>query len=161
MLKYLYCKEVFREVPDEISLGISISGCCIHCEGCHSPELWEDQGTPLTKEELSSLLDQHKGVTCLLLLGGEHDITSLIQLFDFVKLKYKIKTAWYSGLDKLPDAYEYMAQSLDYIKLGSYKKELGGLDNPTTNQRLYKLEPMGHNRQYWHPITYKLQNKTF
>lgn len=26
MLKYLYCKEVFAEVPEEITLGISISG---------------------------------------------------------------------------------------------------------------------------------------
>ena len=25
----------------------------------------------------------------------------------------------------------------DYIKLGPYKKELGGLDNKNTNQRLY------------------------
>ena len=25
----------------------------------------------------------------------------------------------------------------DYIKIGPYKKELGGLDNPNTNQRMY------------------------
>ena len=27
----------------------------------------------------------------------------------------------------------------DYIKVGPYKKECGPLDNPNTNQRLYKI----------------------
>ena len=52
MLKYLYTKEVFLEVPSEISLGVSITGCTIHCYGCHSRELWEDKGNPLTIEKL-------------------------------------------------------------------------------------------------------------
>ena len=28
---------------------------------------------------------------------------------------------------------------LDYIKVGPYKEELGGLDSPNTNQRFYKI----------------------
>ena len=52
MLKYLYTKEIFLEVPSEISLGVSITGCTIHCYGCHSRELWEDKGNPLTIEKL-------------------------------------------------------------------------------------------------------------
>ena len=35
MLKYLYSKEVFAEVPSEITLGVSISGCQIRCPECH------------------------------------------------------------------------------------------------------------------------------
>lgn len=159
MLKYLYCKEVFREVPDEISLGISISGCKIHCNGCHSPELWEDNGTPLTEKEVDTLIEGNKGITCLLLLGGEHDIKSLADLFRYVKDKYHIKTAWYSGLEKLPYSCEYITQYLDYIKLGPYIQKYGGLDSPVTNQKLYKLETLRHGRQYWHPITYKLQHQ--
>lgn len=156
MLKYLYVKEVFREVPDEISLGISISGCTIHCNGCHSPELWDDAGEPLTEEVIKNLLEEYKGTTCLLLLGGEHDIPALNQLFKYVKDNYDIKTAWYCGLDKLPKKYDYLVENLDYIKTGSYKKKLGGLDSPATNQKLYQILKTKHS-PYWHSITYKLQ----
>ena len=137
MLKYLYCKEVFTEVPGEIALGISISGCLIHCNGCHSRELWEDKGTPLTVEELQRLLDAHKGITCLCILGGEHDIDSLIELFMYAHKR--IKTAWYCGLDMIPENKLGIMQYLDFIKLGHYDHELGGLDSSTTNQRFYKV----------------------
>ena len=89
MLKYLYCKEVFAEVPSEITLGVSISGCQIRCPGCHSRELWEDKGILLTMEELQNLLDKHKGITTLLLLGGEHDIDTLTELFQYAYKKVK------------------------------------------------------------------------
>ena len=97
MLKYLYVKELFSEIPQEISLGISITGCKIHCKGCHSKELWNDIGRPLTVEGLNEILDKHDGVTCLLLLGGEHDISTLTELF--YHAHKRVKTAWYSGLD--------------------------------------------------------------
>lgn len=138
MLKYAYTKIVFSEIPDEVTLGISLTGCTIHCQGCHSKELWEDIGTPLTIEELDRLLDENKGITCLLLLGGEHDIDSLTELFQHSF--ETIKTAWYCGLDKVPRDKQGILQYLDYLKIGHYDKELGGLNNPNTNQRLYLLE---------------------
>ena len=121
MLKYLYCKEVFAEVPSEITLGVSISGCAIHCQGCHSRELWED-----------------KGITCLCLFGGEHDIDTLTEIFQYAYKK--IKTAWYCGLDMIPKDKLGIIQYLDYLKLGHYDHELGGLNSPTTNQRFYQIE---------------------
>jgi len=156
MLKYLYYKEVFAEVPSEITLGVSISGCVIHCQGCHSRELWEDKGIPLTIGELQRLLDNHKGVTCLLLLGGEHDIDSLIELFQYAYKK--VKTAWYCGLDLIPRDKIGILQYLDWIKLGHYDQELGGLVSPTTNQRFYKVNHQGDG---WSLIneTYKFNNK--
>ena len=48
MLKYLYTKITFAEAPDEISLCIDITNCIYHCNNCHSPELRQDIGTPLT-----------------------------------------------------------------------------------------------------------------
>lgn len=156
MLKYLYCKEVFSEVPGEISLGISISGCTIHCEGCHSRELWEDKGTPLTIEELQGLLNKHQGISCLLLLGGEHDMDSLIELFQYVCKK--VKTAWYCGLDIIPKNKVGILQYLDWVKLGHYDQELGGLNSPTTNQKFYKVNHQGNG---WSLInkTYLFNNK--
>lgn len=96
MLKYLYYKEIFAEVPGEITLGISLTGCTIHCPDCHSKELWEDIGTPLTIEELDRFLDENKGITCLLLLGGEHDIDSLTELFQhsFETIKALCRFVW-------------------------------------------------------------------
>lgn len=146
MLKYLYCKEVFSEIPSEISLGISISGCTIRCPACHSRELWEDKGTPLTPQCLELLLRQHQGITCLCLFGGEHDIDSLTELFMYAHRK--VKTAWYCGLDNIPKDKQGIVQYLDFLKLGHYDHELGGLDSPTTNQRLYRIEHQGDG-SYW------------
>lgn len=160
MLKYLYCKEVFAEVPSEITLGVSISGCQIRCPGCHSRELWEDKGILLTIEELQNLLDKHKGITTLLLLGGEHDIDTLTELFQYAYKK--VKTAWYCGLDMIPKDKLGIMQYLDYLKLGHYDHELGGLDSSTTNQRFYQIEHQGDGSYYEHDITFKFQkqNKT-
>lgn len=136
MLKYLYAKQVFKEIPDEITLAVAISGCKIRCPGCHSKELWEDVGTLLTVKELKKLIDSNEGITCICFMGGEHDMQGLLDLMKSVPLCLKI--AWYCGLEKVPlnsEVYKY----LDFIKLGPYKEELGGLDNPNTNQRLYKV----------------------
>lgn len=130
-------------MPGEISLGISISGCQIHCKGCHSRELWEDKGTPLIIQELQSLLDKHQGITCLCLLGGEHDIDSLTELFMYAH--ERIKTAWYCGLDMIPKDKVGILEYLDFVKIGHYDQELGGLDSPTTNQKFYKVESHSNN----------------
>lgn len=155
MLKYLYCKEIFAEVPSEITLGVSISGCQIRCQGCHSRELWEDKGILLTMEELQNLLDKHKGITTLLLLGGEHDIDTLTELFQYAYKK--VKTAWYCGLDMIPKDKLGIMQYLDYLKLGHYDHELGGLNSPTTNQRFYQIEHQGDGSYYEHDITFKFK----
>lgn len=154
MLKYKYVSEVFAEIPEEITLAISITGCQIRCHGCHSRELWEDAGTPLSTLELDRLLDEHKGVSCILLLGGEHDIDSLTFLFQH--LYSKVKTAWYCGLDWLPQDKQGILQYLDFYKIGHYDAELGGLSSPTTNQRLYSID---HQKHQLIDITHKLQNR--
>lgn len=136
MLKYIYCKEVFSEVPGEISLGISISGCQIHCKGCHSRELWEDKGTPLTIEELQNLLDKHKGITCVCFMGNGASIEGIKELDEFsIYIHSKgIKTALYTGYDRVPFN---LIENFDFVKFGPYKIEYGGLDDENTNQRFY------------------------
>ena len=47
-LRYISTSIVLQEVPDEISLAISISGCTHKCDGCHSAYLWENKGKYLT-----------------------------------------------------------------------------------------------------------------
>lgn len=134
-MKYVDAKVVFQEVPDEITLAISISNCNIHCKGCHSQYLWNDVGVELTKESLDTLVRDHIGVTCVCFMGGEeNDVESLS---DYIRQNYPdLKTAWYTGQEDV----EYSAlKTFDYIKVGPYKEECGGLDNPNTNQRMYKV----------------------
>ena len=152
-MKYLYDTITFQEVPDEVSLCIAISGCKVRCFGCHSRELWEDKGTPLTIEELQNLLGKHKGITCLCLFGGEHDIDALTELFQYSYKK--IKTAWYCGLDIIPKDKLGIIQYLDFLKLGHYDHELGGLSSPTTNQRFYHIKHLANGEYKKEDLTYK------
>ena len=162
MLKYLHVKVVFSEIPDEISLAIAISGCTLKCKGCHSKELWDDVGILLTDTELDRLLRQNKGITCFCFFGGEHDLNTLYSLF--LHLYGKVEVAWYSGLDELPHDGERLLRHLNYIKLGHYDESKGGLDSPTTNQRLYHVIHNAGNDSdniVLEDITYKLlKNKT-
>lgn len=157
MLKYLWTREVFQEIPSEFSLGIAVSGCQIHCVGCHSRELWEDKGESLDVETLCGLLNQHHGITCLCIFGGEHDMDSLIELFMYAHKR--VKTAWYCGLDMLPKDKLGIMQYLDWLKLGHFDIELGGLDSPTTNQRLYKIEHQGDGNYWQTDITNRFWEK--
>lgn len=147
MLKYTDTRIVFREIPDEITLAINISGCPNHCEGCHSPELWEDTGEELTYEVIDNLLKKYPAVTCVALMGGDNDTFEISVLASYL-LANSVKVAWYSGKDRIPD--NITITDFDYIKLGPYISELGPLDNPNTNQRLYQVK--GLNLE---DITYK------
>ena len=157
MLKYANYDIVFQEVPNEMSLAVSISGCTLRCVGCHSRYLWEDKGEVLSIFAIEQLLKLEDGVTCLLLMGGEHDIDALVEIF--MHFHRKIKTAWYCGLDMIPKDKLGIVQYLDFLKVGHFDMELGGLSSPTTNQRLYKIEHQGDGNYYQTDITHLMQKK--
>ena len=50
-----------------------------------------------------------------------------------------IKTCLYSGSDRLSPELAQLLPYLDYLKLGAYKHELGGLGSKATNQRFYAI----------------------
>ena len=153
MLKYTTTEVTFREIPDEITLCINISGCPIHCPDCHSKELWQDIGEILYPDTLLRLIEENKGITCVCFMGGDSDINELIKLTTLIKNTYgeDLAVAWYSGQNKIYNIF-------DYVKIGSYKKECGSLDVPTTNQRLFKSNFNEINNDLfwcWEDITYK------
>lgn len=137
MLKYKDVLIGFQEVPDEISLCINITNCPNNCVGCHSPYLAEDIGEELTPEELSRLIMKNKGITCVCLMGGDNDPKQINSLAKVIKSLYPYKVAWYSGSTKLSP--EIIIHNFDYIKLGPYIEEFGPLNNPNTNQRMFKM----------------------
>lgn len=136
-MKFVDYEVVLAEIPDEITLAINISNCPYHCKGCHSPHLWKDIGIPLTPWNLVQIIDSNKGITCVAFMGGPFNEVKLASYF--VHHVYpNLKTAWYTGSSVLPiDWYDF-----DYIKIGPYIEELGPLNNPNTNQRLYKLDKL-------------------
>lgn len=134
MIKYTGYAITFEEVPDEVSLCITISNCPFMCDGCHSPELRENIGGIL-KDDMKKLLDIYKGrITCVCFMGDgqKDDYNELCRLFDMCR-NAGLKVAQYSGYNFINDKYV-----LDYIKIGPYMKDKGGLAKPTTNQRMYR-----------------------
>ena len=138
-LKYLGYSIVFQEVPNEVTLAINISGCPHRCEGCHSQYLWEYEGDYIL-DDLVSLIEKYKGlITCVCFMGGDQNTDDLMTCIGIVK-KYGLKTCLYTGLDEMGILLPNILDSLDYIKVGRYIEELGGLDSDKTNQRFYKKE---------------------
>ena len=138
MLKYVETAITFSEVPDEITLCINISNCPCHCKGCHSAYLAEDIGEELTFEALDSLIKKNEGITCVALMGGDAEPTTVNDLASHVKESYpNIKTAWYSGRQELSKDIEI--KNFNAIKLGPYIEELGPLNSTTTNQKFYEV----------------------
>jgi anaerobic ribonucleoside-triphosphate reductase activating protein len=141
MLKYVDTLVSFQEVPDEITLCINISNCPCHCEGCHSTYLAEDIGKELTKEELTELINNNKGISCVSFMGGDFDPWHIAYLAMYVKETYpNLKVSWYSGRDRIHSYITAMYHKFDYIKIGPYIPKLGGLDSETTNQIMYKVD---------------------
>lgn len=138
MLKYADTKVTFSEVPDEISLCISLSGCPHRCKGCHSSYLQEDIGTELNEEILDSLIQKNNGISCVCFMGGDNDLPELHHLAEYIHREHKLKTAWYTGLEFTPTMDRIIAQPFDYIKTGPYIESVGPLSSPRTNQRFYK-----------------------
>lgn len=138
-LKYVDTKIVFSEVPDEITLAISISNCPCKCEGCHSQYLWDDIGTILDNDSLSDLINKNKGISCVCFMGGDSNPNSINELGKFVKEQFKgLKTAWYSGKKEISNFIDI--SNFDFIKIGPFIKKRGPLDSPLTNQIFYKIE---------------------
>jgi anaerobic ribonucleoside-triphosphate reductase activating protein len=143
MIRY-FPKEVFlglQEVPDEISLIIPLAGCGHKCKNCHSPHYQNKKnGEVLSWSIYLNLLEQYNNkVSCICFFGGEHS-KELASFIWNAKSFFNKKIALYSGydtIDSIPNNSDFI-NFLDYIKIGHYNEELGGLESKTTNQKLYK-----------------------
>ncbi|CDN32921.1 Ribonucleotide reductase of class III (anaerobic), activating protein [Mucinivorans hirudinis] len=138
-MKYYNYDIVFAEIPAQTTLAINLADCPNRCPGCHSPWLQQQQGTELTTDTLSALIDYyHRAITCVCFMGGDNDHSAVVSLARFVAEKYEgLRRGWYSGCDELPA--DFPIGLFDYIKLGRYVQELGDLTQTGTNQRLYNI----------------------
>lgn len=140
MIRYAETQVVFQEFPGETTLAINLTQCPHRCPGCHSPHLWKGANPPgekLTTEVLFGLIQPvANAITCVGFMGGDNDIPGLMRLVRMVRKHFpSLKIGWYSGRSSWTDN---LMEPFDYVKFGPWKQELGGLDRPGTNQRLFK-----------------------
>lgn len=139
MLKYSYPQEVFQEIPGEISLALSISGCPLGCKNCHSSETWDkDFGKELTIGEIDILLKRFKHISCVLFYGGEWQLNDLIIIIDHIKKKYGLLIGLYTG-NELSFFQTHFLKKIDFLKTGIYIESKGNLNSKNTNQNFYIL----------------------
>jgi anaerobic ribonucleoside-triphosphate reductase activating protein len=143
MLRFKETKIVFREIPDEITLALNITGCPVKCKDCHSKHLWENEGSELTWSKLNHFIEEDAGITCICFMGGDSEPEYLNSLAKEIKKTYNIKVGWYSGRDWVSDRIEI--KNFDYIKIGKYIKSKGPINNPNTNQQLFRVDKQGDN----------------
>lgn len=151
-MRFVSCRLVFQEVPDEISLAFLVAGCPVGCLGCHSAASWKaDRGEELSASALARLLDRHKRVlTCVVFLGGEWAEEDLVARLDEARAR-GLKTCLYTGLEE-EQVSEALKSRLDFLKVGPYRAERGGLQDPGTNQKFIDL----HNKEV---LNYRFQRQ--
>ena len=102
-----YAKIDKVSVADGIGIRtvLYVSGCSLHCKGCHNPECWDHSfGKPFTEDTMQELLldlkeDYIQGVT----ISGGHPLDSynLPEVYEIVKrikMVYPNKDIWcYTG----------------------------------------------------------------
>lgn len=136
-LKYVSYSIAMQEVPNEVSLVINVSDCHYKCNGCHSKYLWEYSGYNLM-ENIDGLLNQYNGlISCVCFMGGDQNIEELFIILSKIRGR-NIKTCLYTGNDDITQVSK-LIPVLDYIKIGRYVSELGGLQSIRTNQKMYKV----------------------
>lgn len=139
------------EIPDHLTVFFEIGGCKCKCKGCHSPHL----NTPICKDLYTSIVDMRtyaesqkaKGATAIVLMGGTNNYGVTIEkLIGAIKeLSKVLPVGVYSGLPCGASASFVLKdiEELQWLKIGDYKEDLGGLDSPTTNQKFFARSPLG------------------
>jgi anaerobic ribonucleoside-triphosphate reductase activating protein len=72
-------------------------------------------------------------------MGGDSEPSVIDSLAAYIREKYEgLKIAWYSGREKI--SHEVDKTNFDFIKIGPYIEDYGGLDKETTNQILFEVK---------------------
>lgn len=139
MIHYSGVDVVFQEVPDEISLSFTVTGCPWDCKGCHWRELNEipiEQFPKLTLDNLLKEWDKYSDLaTNILFFGGDWELNYLERLIrEFQHTRSSPKFSLYSG--QKPDKIlgEANFALWNYIKAGPYISKRGNLRDRNTNQ---------------------------
>lgn len=128
----------FQDVPNEISITFSITGCGKRCLGCHSPWLQDkNNGEELTKQKFMNHLSKNKGfISNVIFYGGEWEEEYLVDLLNISK-EFQLNTTLFTSDE---DVSENIKRYLNYLKTGPYIERLGALGSLTTNQKIVNVQ---------------------
>ena len=135
-----------------IRVVLWVSGCSLHCKGCHNPETWNiNSGKPFnleSKKELYESLDKSyiKGIT----FSGGNPLESFPEVFALckeIKEKFPSKDIWlYSGYTYEEINQKVMSMILEYVDVlvdGRYIDELRDITlewRGSSNQRVIDVQ---------------------
>lgn len=125
----------FQEVPDKLSLCFSVYGCPHNCKNCS----WKDEKNflNLTVTDILEIVDKNKEfIDCVCFLGGEWEPEFKTILSSCREMG--LLTCLYTGLEDITD--NDILSNLNYVKVGPYIENLGGLQSKTTNQKFIDLK---------------------
>jgi anaerobic ribonucleoside-triphosphate reductase activating protein len=154
-----------------IRVVLWISGCSLHCKGCHNPETWDfNSGQPFDTEaekELYKCLSNPyvQGIT----FSGGHpleykNLPVVFKIIQTVKEKYPMKDIWlYTGLTLNADDFvikdtfsdnallkNSILTNCDVVVDGKYEEKLQDLSLPfrgSSNQRIIDVAKTIKNRK--------------
>lgn len=141
MLKYNNYDITTSEIPEEISLYITITNCPIRCADCNSKHLWEDNGNPLEWSNLNTLIHINQGISCVCFGGGDNSPKEINNLAWHIKNSTKLKVGWYSGQDTISKDIDIA--NFDFIKVGHFNGI--PINKEGTNQIFWKIQHFGKN----------------
>lgn len=135
----------FTEIPDKIAIFLELGNCYQKCKGCHSDHLSAflnplSLDTFISLEEITAYVydQKKKGAQAVVLMGGATNYGMGMGELDILinHLSIFLPVGIYVGLpEDSPTIVELKDNlNLTYLKTGAYVENLGGLNQPMTNQ---------------------------
>lgn len=134
-----------------IRVSLFVSGCSLHCKGCHNKEAWDfNYGEEFTDDTLETLCNALGSpyIDGLTILGGDplepENVPVVASIIDSVRSRFKnTKTIWlYTGrrYEKVKDLP--MMSNVDVIVDGPFveAKKVIGKFYGSSNQRIIKIK---------------------
>ena len=121
---------------------VFLQGCDLHCPGCQNPSTWDiNSGTPMTTEELASVLKANVSNRKITISGGEPLVQAdaVVELLDLLE-GYDV--ALYTGhtIEEVPQA---ILDRVTYLKTGNFQQDKKTTTTPfvgSTNQEFRRIK---------------------
>lgn len=136
---------------DGIRITLWVSGCPLHCKGCHNKQLWDkNYGNEFNRSTLDKIIDLLKNpyISGLSILGGEplapYNIVPVLNTIEIVKAYLPDKNIWlWSGYNEEEiNIQELKEVGLDVLICGRFEKDkiIQGKYFGSSNQKIIKLQ---------------------
>lgn len=134
---------------DGVRTTLWVSGCPLHCKGCHNKQLWDkNYGKHFNTSTIDEIIESLKSpyISGLSILGGEplapYNIASVLHTIEMVKLYAPDKDIWlWTGYNENEINFkELFDKGLDVLIYGRFIQELkiDGNYFGSSNQKILK-----------------------